>query len=781
MSVLQRALSLRISRVARVIKLNSFPRLSPRIFQFRVRGISSSAYDSSQDTLWSRCSSIEEEETVRYQEANSRGPNAAPFSLSPSFVNSYQHRAPPFGFNGLGEFVYQTRYARLLPSGERKERWHETVERVVNGVYNMQRRWIVQNHLGWDARKAHASAREMFDRIWSMKFLPPGRGLWAMGTPITEERFLYAALNNCAFVSTARIGEGFSNSSFSLSNGETEATRPFTFLMDAAMLGVGVGFDTDGAGKLRVLGPSLPSLSRPSPILVEDSREGWVESLRVLLESHFFAKPKPVFDYSKIRPRGTPIRGFGGTASGFEMLKRLHDDVDKTLSPLAGLPITLTAIVDIMNLIGRCVVSGDVRQTAEIAFGRADSDEYIDLKNYSKNPRRAEFGWTSNNSVYAELGMDYSETALRVRDNGEPGYAWLDNMRAFGRMSDPPNFKDARAKGGNPCLEQTLESFELCCLVETFPNNHNHYYEFARTLRFAFLYAKTVTLGQTHWPESNRVMQRNRRIGTSISGVAQFIASRGTGKLKEWCDQGYDEVSRVDARLSEWMAIPRSVKTTCVKPSGTVSLLAGATPGMHFPESRFYLRRVRLGKDHELAQPLRDAGYTVEPAAEDPLRKLVVTFPVDAAVASTTSASVNSNGGESLDNASSSSSLLTLDDVTMWEQLSLAALLQRYWADNQVSCTVTFDPEREGKQIARALDFFQYQLKGVSLLPRAPVLQYKQLPYEACTEAQYKDAVSKIKPGYISNVIAGIRSEKAVDNSKSPDNFCDTESCDIKN
>lgn len=793
MSVLQKALSYRLSRLARVttrgvnlLSSSTFPRIAQ--IQIR-RPITSSTYDSAQDLLWSRCSSVEEEEIVRYQEANSTGPNAAPFSLSPSFVNTYQHRTPPFGFNGLGEFVYQTRYARLLPSGERKERWHETVERVVNGVYNMQRRWIVQNHLGWDARKAHASAREMYDRIWSMKFLPPGRGLWAMGTPITEERFLYAALNNCAFVSTGKIGEGPSTSSISLSKGESEATRPFTFLMDAAMLGVGVGFDTDGAGKLRVLGPSLPSLSNPSlPIKVEDSREGWVGSLRVLLESHFFAKPKPVFDYSKIRPRGAPIRGFGGTASGFEMLKRLHDDVDKTLSPLAGLPITLTAIVDIMNLIGRCVVSGDVRQTAEIAFGRADSEEYIDLKNYTKNPRRAEFGWTSNNSVYAELGMDYGETALRVRDNGEPGYAWLDNMRAFGRMSDPPNFKDSRAKGGNPCLEQTLESFELCCLVETFPNNHNQYYEFARTLRFAFLYAKTVTLGQTHWPESNRVMQRNRRIGTSISGVAQFIASRGTGKLKEWCDRGYDEVARVDARLSEWLAIPRSVKTTCVKPSGTVSLLAGATPGMHFPESRFYLRRVRLGKDHELVQPLQDAGYAVEPAAEDPSRKLVVTFPVDAAASteSTTSVSVSNDGSERLVDcsSSSSSSLLTLDDVTMWEQLSLAALLQRYWADNQVSCTVTFDPEREGKQIARALDFFQYQLKGVSLLPRAPILQYKQLPYEACTEAQYKEAVSKIRPGYISEVISGIRpssslkQSKATDNNKAPDNFCDTESCD---
>ena len=745
--------------------------------------ITSSTYESLEDTKWSRISTLEEEEIIRHQEVHSKGLTSSPFFLAPSFVNTYKNKTPPFGFNGLGEFVYQTRYARLLPSGERKERWHETVERVVNGVYNMQRRWIVQNHLGWDARKAHASAREMFDKIWSMKFLPPGRGLWAMGTPITEERFLYAALNNCAFVSTARIGEDqIATSSSFLSDGESEATRPFTFLMDAAMLGVGVGFDTDGAGKLRIRGPS--KTTTVSSILVSDSREGWVHSLRLLLESHFFSHPKPSFDYSSIRPRGTPIRGFGGTASGFEVLKRLHDDIDKVLFPLAGHQITLTAIVDIMNLIGRCVVSGDVRQTAEIAFGKADSEEYIDLKNYSKNPRRAEFGWTSNNSVYAELGMDYGETALRVRDNGEPGYAWLDNMRSFGRMCDPPNFKDSRAKGGNPCLEQTLESFELCCLVETFPNNHQQYHEFARTLRFAFLYAKTVTLGHTHWPESNRVMQRNRRIGTSISGVAQFISSRGIGKLKEWCDRGYDEVTRVDASLSEWLAIPRSIKTTCVKPSGTVSLLAGATPGMHFPESRFYLRRVRLGKDHELAQPLRDAGYSVEPAAEDPSRKLVVTFPVDAAASSLSARTVDNNGVEM--GLLSSSSLLTLDDVSMWEQLSLAALLQRYWADNQVSCTVTFDPEKEGGQIARALDFFQYQLKGVSLLPRAPILQYKQLPYEACTEKQYKEAISKIKPGYISSIIAGIRSSNVkssqhspiLDNSNSPDNFCDSAVCE---
>ena len=109
-----------------------------------------------------------------------------------------------------------------------------------------------------------------------------------------------------------------------------------------------------------------------------------------------------------------------------------------------------------MNLIGKCVVSGNVRRTAEIAFGHPDSEEYIALKDYSVNPHRAAYGWTSNNSVLATLGMDYSKICERIRINGEPGLAWLSNMQAYSRMADPPDFKDSRALGGNPCLEQTL-------------------------------------------------------------------------------------------------------------------------------------------------------------------------------------------------------------------------------------------------------------------------------------------------------------------------------------
>ena len=89
-------------------------------------------------------------------------------------------------------------------------------------------------------------------------------------------------------------------------------------------------------------------------------------------------------------------------------------------------------------------------------------------------------------------------------------------------------------------------------------------------------------------------MLRNRRIGCSVSGVAQFITNRGLGVLKDWLNDGYDVIQEWDKMYSDWFAIPKSIKTTSVKPSGTVSLLAGATPGLHYPESRFYIRFLPL-------------------------------------------------------------------------------------------------------------------------------------------------------------------------------------------
>ncbi len=242
-------------------------------------------------------------------------------------------------------------------------------------------------------------------------------------------------------------------------------------------------------------------------------------------------------------------------------------------------------------------------------------------------------------------------------------------------------------------------------------------------------------------------MLRNRRIGCSVSGVAQFVTNRGLDEFKEWLNKGYDTIQEWDNQYSDWFAVPKSIKTTSVKPSGTVSLLAGATPGLHYPESRFYIRRIRLSKHSELLEPLEKAGYKIEPAFGSEDTTMVVEVPVDV--------------GEGIRTAS---------ELSIWEQFSLAAFLQRHWADNQVSCTVTFNPETEAEQIAPCLNYYQYHLKGISLLPRHDYGAYQQMPYEAIDEKTYEEEVSKLGKlsfGVIKNEEADI------------DKFCNNDSCEI--
>jgi ribonucleoside-triphosphate reductase (thioredoxin) len=629
------------------------------------------------------------------------------FKLDSDFILKYKDRKAKFGFNALGEVAYKRSYARVKDNGK-SECWSETVERVVNGTYNMQKNYLESQSLPFDWAIAQESAQIMYEKIFSFKFLPPGRGLWAMGTKITEQKKIFAALNNCAFVST-------------LPSTQEEASKPFLFLMDSSMLGVGVGFDTKAANKIEV----HPNTSEQWTFLIPDSREGWVESMRHLLDSYFIkGSPAVTLDYSAIRPEGILLKGFGGISSGPEPLRFLHENARRVLQDKAGSFLTTRAIVDIMNMIGKCIVSGNIRRTAEIAFGDPDDEEFLNLKNYERNPERAEYGWTSNNSIFAKIGMDYTQPCENIRYNGEPGFCWLDNMRKYGRMCDPPNFKDHKAMGGNPCLEQTLESFEMCCLVETFPYNHDSYEEFEETLKYAYSYAKTVTLGLSHWKETNEVIERNRRIGCSMSGIVQFISKYDLHTLKDWCNRGYKFLEEEDAYLSDKFNVSKSIKMTSIKPSGTVSLLAGATPGVHYPQSQFYIRRIRISARDELVEPLKRAGYHIEADAySKDKNSQVAEIPV----------SIGKN-------------VRTLKDVSMWEQLHLAAFMQEHWADNQVSCTITFDPETEGSQISTALDFFQYKLKGISFLPRldANNTVYKQMPYEEITEEQYLQIHSRI-------------------------------------
>ncbi len=357
--------------------------------------------------------------------------------------------------------------------------------------------------------------------------------------------------------------------------------------------------------------------------------------------------------------------------------------------------------------------------------------------------------------------MDYSSIVENISENGEPGFLWLENMRKYSRMCDAPDNKDILAGGGNPCLEQTLESFEMCCLSETFPKHHSSMEEFLETLKYAFLYAKIVTLGLTHWEESNEVMQRNRRIGLSMTGIAQFLSSHGIHSLKNWCQSGYQYIKEYDKYISKKFNVPESIKITSIKPSGTVSLVGGATPGVHLPHSRFYIRRVRVSNKSELVKNLLENGYEIEPDQMQPDSTMVVSFPIDQ--------------GENVK---------TLKDANIWEQLELAAFMQNYWADNQVSCTISFCKEKESKQIKSALDIFQYRLKGISFLPRLEgKTPYPQMPYEEIDEKEYFVRSSKIKENRqkynLTNNLGNKKKSSLGNLDGEGSNFCDSDKCDV--
>lgn len=655
------------------------------------------------------------------------------FKLSNDFVNTYKDITPPFGFDGLGEFVFIRTYSRSKTNGT-KEQWYETVRRVVEGTYSIQKRHIKEELLGWDEEHGQLSAQEMYDRMFYMKFLPPGRGLWSMGSKVIEERGIGAALNNCAFVSTKNIHKNCS--------------EPFEFLMDASMLGVGVGFDTKGKGKINI---RQPDPNYVESFIIPDDREGWVQSLRLLLRSYFIdGIPTIKFNYSEIRGAGELIRGFGGVSSGPDPLRLSHEEITTVLERNINQSISSEVIVDIMNIIGKCVVAGNVRRTAELALGSHDDDQFINLKNFKKNPHRLSYGWASNNTLESLIGMDYTKSAALSALDGEPGYWFPQNARMYDRMNGIITNTDVKVDGTNPCAEQSLESWEMCCLVEVFPLNNIDIDDYLRTLKFAYLYAKTVTLVDTQWIKTNRIMKRNRRIGTSITDISRFVELKGLEELKTWLERGYDTIEFWDEIYSDWFAIPKSIKKTTVKPSGTVSLVANATPGVHYPESRYYIRRVRVAKNSPLLHHLNHTGLTIEDDVNDK-SSVVVEFAIDS--------------GEGTRN---------LSDVSLWEQVQLAAFLQRYWSDNQVSFTAVFK-EEEKKEIKRVLDYAQYNLKSISFLPKLENGgAYKQMPYEEITKVKYDELISIIGEVNFENLyLSGVEDATG-------DKYCTTDKCETK-
>ena len=603
--------------------------------------------------------------------------------------------------NPLGEIVFKQWYC-VDPVADS---WQSRTHDVIHGMRLIQEEHAKQHDL-------FPPFDRMLEFLRDHKWSCPGRGFWAMGRPLIHEKKRHAALFNCGFVSTQSL--------------ETmeDKTTPFTMVMDGSMLGVGFGFDVLGAGT---------SVHRPGKDTVVhevlDSREGWVSSVQQLLTSYFEPdRPIVQFDYTKIRPAGMPLQTFGGISCGPRPLQRTHlqlVDIMEYAIDSNDFKLSELAIIDLFNIIGCCVAAGNIRRSALLSLGAADCDKFLNSKNYERFAYREAWGYMSNNSVVVEEDTDFRPIVARAAIMGDPGCVNLNLSRKYGRMKDPPTNADYRVMGYNPCGEQNLEDGELCCLSSVCLPKLGSKEEFLEALQMAYCYCKTVNLLEMPWAKTNEVMHRNSRMGISADGIAMFLHRHSRDVLQDWLDTGYTYLRKLDQTVSRKWGVAESIKLTSVKPSGTMSLLSKTTPGIHFPESQAYIRRLRIAKSSLLLPCLQDAGYFMEPSVTED-GQMVVEVPV-----------LLEEG------------IKTVNDITVEEQFDLLAFIQTYWADNSVSCTITFDPETDCDRVIRCLEQYRNILKGVSLMPRPKdgfSTAYRQLPFEPRSIEEIKARVAILKP-----------------------------------
>lgn len=678
------------------------------------------------------------------------------FYLEPSTRFLLYTKNPEFGYGLLGAVVYYRTYSRLKDNGE-QEQWADTVIRVVEGVLSIRKWWYVINKIHWDESYWQDVGKRMALAIYDMRFLPPGRGLWIAGSDHLYNNGALAA-NNCQFRNVTLL------------------SRDASLIMDGLMLGVGLGFAAEGYE---------PAFTEPSSetitFTIPDSREGWVDSVRLLIESYERGSATVEFDYSSIRPYGEPIRGFGGVASGPDPLKQLHTRIRTYLTRhIEGTDDTTKLVGNIVNAIGACVVAGNVRRSAELYLGSPSDASFFELKHYGvwqeeetkevynnrgvgklieKGPAydRMDVGWMSNNSLKLSTVDDFAmipEIAERIRTteiagyrmegNGEPGIINFVNIQQYGRLGE---YMVDTATGTNPCAEATLESGELCNLVEVFPTKCATEAEYYEAVELATIYASTISLLPIHQPDANAVVERNRRIGVSLSGIADWFDINGASNIVTMMRRAYRIVQHTNHKLAWEAGVPPSIRTTVIKPSGSISQLAGVSSGMHYPPFTRFIRRVRVGEGTPIVDILTKANVPYEKDVYSD-NTLVFELPIE------------------------SRAKRSQREISVWQKAAMVVLCQQHFADQMVSNTLTYNPKTEGSQLQDLLAFYVPLTKSLSLLPDDEDQEaFQQMPYEMITKAEYDTRRKAIDYNIDWSTFGGSDGEDS--------RFCSNDSCEV--
>ncbi len=603
-----------------------------------------------------------------------------------------QKQTIPWG--EVGYPTFKRTYSRPLKNGKTEE-WGDTVERVIEACNK-------QLKCGFSTQEQDG-IREM---MLNLKGTVAGRFLWQLGTK-TVDRLGLPSLQNCAFTVV------------------DNPVRPFTWTFEMLMLGSGVGFNIQREHVYQ-----LPKVKRKVKVtrldendadfIVPDSREGWVELLDRVLRASFETGNNFTFATHLIRGKGSAIKGFGGTASGPEDLVWGMLEINRILNERSGKRLRPIDCLDIMNIIGKIVVAGNVRRSAQIAIGDHDDLEYLRAKRWDLGGIP---NWRamSNNSVACEdITTLPDEFWEGYKGNGEPyGLINLASSRIQGRTGET-QYPDPDVMGYNPCAEQSLANFETCCLAEIYLPNIESKEELKKVATLLYRINKHSLAIPCAVKETEDIVHANMRMGIGVTGYLQ-----ATDEQRSWLSDVYVHLRAYDKEYSSHHDFPESIKITTVKPSGTLSLLAGVTPGAHPGYSQYYIRRIRMAADSELASVARNNGYFVEyvrnfDGTEDH-STVVVEFPCQFPAGT-----------------------MFADDMTAIDQLNVIRKLQAEWSDNSVSVTIYYRKE-ELDAIKAWLVVNYVNTKSVSFLLHSDH-GFDQAPLEEITEARYLEMKESVTP-----------------------------------
>ena len=586
------------------------------------------------------------------------------------------------------------------------ETWDQTVERAILG--NVQGKNVPESEI-----------KELLRLGKERKAGPAGRGYWFSGAP-AHAKVGGAALNNCWFLTSA---EWYS----------------FVVAQDLLMLGGGVGLSVEHrfSSKLPKVKKDVQVVHRASndaDFIVPDSREGWNELTFRILESFFVTGRSFTYSTVCLRGKDEPIKGFGGVSSGPLPLVEFVKTICEVLGARAGRSMRPIDAADILTAIGWMVVSGNVRRSAIIIIGDCWDKVFLKAKRWDLGqipPHRSK----ANYSVVCEDTDDLHPLFWKTYDQGEPfGIVNRTNIQRYGRMGE---LKQDTAIGVNPCAEATLEHGEPCNLTETALCNLDSDEEFYSTVRLMQRYAKRVTLERYHHKVTDEVIKRNRRTGNGITGC--LASPLFTPDI---LDRAYNAIQDEDEKYSKELGIPRSKRTTVVKPSGTMSKVLDCEgyEGIHAAFSRYMIQRVRFASNDPLIPRLREAGHYMEPEVsfgQTNPDTMVVDFYQRAP-----------EGFPVAD-----------EDWTTWKQLDTVLMAQRHWADQSVSVTVYYKKEDISHLREWLSNNLQY-LKSISFLCHNDH-GFLQAPKEAISREQYEKLSSKIKPIQMEDITEGALIDEA--------------------